>query len=71
MIEIAELTSGDTLMLPPGVAGQFRPSDRFIVWTAGDTFYLKRIMPRSVTDADGRTASASGGVAAGDTPDRR
>ena len=50
MIEIAELTSGDTLKLPPGVAGRFQPWDRFVVWTEGDALYLKRITPRSVTN---------------------
>ncbi len=50
MIEIAELTSNDTLKLPPGIAGRFRPSDRFVVWMEGDALYLKRITPRSVTD---------------------
>ncbi len=50
MIEIAELTSSDTLKLPPGIAGRFRPSDRFVVWTEGDVLYLKRITSRSVTD---------------------
>jgi hypothetical protein len=48
MIEIAELTSGDTLKLPPGIAGHFRPADRFVVWTEGDALYLKRITLHSV-----------------------
>ena len=50
MIEIAELTSSDTLRLPPEIAGRFRPSDRFVVWAEGDLLYLKRITPRSVAD---------------------
>lgn len=49
MVEIAELTSNDTLRLPARVAALFRPADRFMVWIEGDTLYLKRIMPRSVT----------------------
>ena len=50
MIDIAELTSSDTLRLPPGIAGRFRASDRFVIWSEGDTLHLKRITPRSVTD---------------------
>jgi uncharacterized protein YqfB (UPF0267 family) len=49
MAEIAELTSNDTLRLPAQVAAHFRTADRFVVWTEGDTLYLKRITPRSVT----------------------
>jgi hypothetical protein len=49
MTEIAELTTSDTLKLPEEVAARFRPSDRFMVWAEGDTLYLKRIAPRSVT----------------------
>jgi hypothetical protein len=49
MTEIAELTTRDTLKLPEDVAARFRPSDRFIVWAEGDTLYLKRIAPKSVT----------------------
>jgi hypothetical protein len=49
MTEIAELTTMDTLKLPADVASRFRPSDRFMVWAEGDTLYLKRIAPRSVT----------------------
>lgn len=50
MIEIAELTSSDTLKLPPEIAGRFRPLDRFVVWTEGDVLYLKRLTPPSVAD---------------------
>lgn len=49
MIEIAELTSQDTLKLPAEVAARFRLSDRFVVWTEGDALYLKRITPPPVT----------------------
>lgn len=49
MTEIAELTTSDTLKLPEEVAARFRPLDRFMVWAEGDTLYLKRIAPRSVT----------------------
>jgi len=48
-MEIAELTSDDTLKLPAEIAGRFRPLDRFVIWAEGDTLYLKRIAPRSVT----------------------
>ena len=48
-IEIAELTSQDTLKLPAGIATRFRPSDRFVVWTERDALYLKRITPPLVT----------------------
>jgi len=48
-MEIAELTSDDMLKLPAEIAGRFRPLDRFAVWAEGDTLYLKRIAPRSVT----------------------
>ena len=50
MIEIAELSAENTLRLPPMVAARFRASDRFVVWSEGDTLYLKRITPPSVTD---------------------
>ena len=49
MIEIAELTSQDTLKLPAEIAARFRLSDRFVVWTEGDALYLKRITPPPVT----------------------
>ena len=49
MIEIAELTSQDTLKLPAEAAARFRLSDRFVVWTEGDALYLKRITPPPVT----------------------
>jgi hypothetical protein len=49
VVGIAELTSNDTLRLPAEVAGHFRQADRFVVWREGDTLYLKRITPRSVT----------------------
>ena len=49
MTEIAELTTSDTLKLPEEVAARFRPLDRSMVWAEGDTLYLKRIAPRSVT----------------------
>ena len=50
MMEIAELTTDDTLKLPAEVAGRFRGSDRFLVWADGDALWLKRIAPRSVTE---------------------
>lgn len=50
MIQIAELTSQNTLKLPIETAARFRPSDRFVVWVEGDTLHLKRITPPSVTD---------------------
>jgi hypothetical protein len=49
MVEIAEMTATDTLKLPAEVASLFRPSDRFVIWTDGDTLYLKRITPSPVT----------------------
>jgi hypothetical protein len=49
MVKIAEMTNMDTLKLPPEVASLFRPSDRFVIWTEGDTMYLKRITPPPVT----------------------
>ena len=49
MTEIAELTTSDTLKLPEEIAARFRPSDRFMIWAEGDTLYLKRIAPRSIT----------------------
>ena len=49
MMEIAELTTDDTLKLPAEVAGRFQRSDRFLVWADGDALYLKRIAPRSGT----------------------
>ena len=50
MVEIAELTSQDTLRLPTEIAARFRPTDRFVVWVEGDTLHLKRITPPRVTD---------------------
>jgi hypothetical protein len=43
MFEIARMTPLRTLELPPAIAEQFEPSDRFIVWQEGDTGHLKRI----------------------------
>jgi hypothetical protein len=43
MFEIAKMTPLRTLELPPAIAEQFGPSDRFIVWVEGDTVHLKRI----------------------------
>jgi predicted transcriptional regulator len=50
MFEIAELKTSDTLTLPAVIAGQFRPADRFIVWTEGDMLHLKRMHTPSVTE---------------------
>ena len=49
MVEIAEFTMQNTLKLPIEIAARFRPSDRFVIWTEGDTLLLKRIMPPPVT----------------------
>jgi hypothetical protein len=57
MVEIAELTEQDTLKLPPEVAAQFRPSDRFVVWVEGDTLHMKRITPPSVTRIVGQATT--------------
>lgn len=43
MAQIAELTAEATLKLPAEIAERFQPWDRFVVWQAGDTLYLKRI----------------------------
>lgn len=43
MFEIAKLTPLRTLELPPAIASQFAPSDRFIVWMDGDTVHFKHI----------------------------
>lgn len=51
MIEIAEITTSGTIRLPAGLASRFRKTDRFVVWTDGDTVHLKRITPRSLTKA--------------------
>lgn len=48
-MEIAEMTAPDTLKLPADIAARFRPSDRFVIWADGDTLYLKRISPSSIT----------------------
>ena len=58
MIEIAELSSEYVLKLPPAAASRFRASDRFIVWTEGDTLYLKRITPPSITDVVAQSPEA-------------
>ncbi len=49
MVEIVELTEQKTIKLPPDIAARFQPSDRFVVWTEGDTLHLKRVTPRPVT----------------------
>ena len=49
MTEIAELVAERTLLLPTEIAERFRPADRFVVWTEGDTLHLKRITVPSVT----------------------
>jgi hypothetical protein len=49
MVEIAELTSERTLKLTTDIVERFRPSDHFVVWVEGDTFYLKRIILPQVT----------------------
>ncbi|HMQ55168.1 MAG TPA: hypothetical protein PKD98_24005 [Anaerolineae bacterium] len=54
MVDIAELTAPDILKLPAHLAARFKPSDRFIVWTDGDTLHLKRITPPAVTDIVGQ-----------------
>lgn len=48
-MEIAELTSQDTLKLPGEIAARLRPSERFIIWMEGDTLCLKRMHPVSMT----------------------
>ena len=51
MIEVAELVSPRTLVLPIEVASRFRPSDTFVVWVEGDdTLHLKRITQPPVLD---------------------
>ena len=50
MVETAELTQERTLTLPPEIAARFHASDRFIVWVDGDTLYLKRMTPASITE---------------------
>lgn len=49
MVKIAEMTASDTLKLPAEIASHFRPSDRFLIWTDGETLHLKRITPTPVT----------------------
>jgi hypothetical protein len=50
MLEMAELTTPNTLKLPTEVASRFRPLDRFVVWVEGDTLYLKKISRPSITE---------------------
>jgi hypothetical protein len=45
MFGVATLNPNHTLQLPVEIARQFQPSDRFIVWTEGETLHLKRLMP--------------------------
>jgi hypothetical protein len=44
MFEIAKITPLRTVELPPSIAEQFGPNERFIVWVEGDTVHLKRIV---------------------------
>jgi len=48
--EIAELMAPNLLKLPPKMAKQFHPHDRFMIWIVSDTVYLKRLTPSTVTD---------------------
>jgi len=50
MIELAELTTQQTIKLPAEIAAHFKPADRFVVWAEGDTLYLKRVTPPPVTE---------------------
>lgn len=50
MTQVAELTTANTLKLPPQLAQQFHPADRFLVWCSGDTLHLKRITPPNITE---------------------
>ena len=48
MVEIAKMTTPDTLELPAEIASRFRSSDRFIIWAEDDTLHLKRITPAPI-----------------------
>lgn len=49
-VETAEFQAPNTLSLPETIAAQFRPADRFMIWTDGDTVYLRRMQASHVTD---------------------
>jgi hypothetical protein len=55
-MEFATLTSNLTVKLPAEVAKRFKPSDRFVVATDGDTLILKRVLP-SITEIVGHAES--------------
>jgi hypothetical protein len=49
MVDVVELTAEGLLALPKEIASRFKPADRFILWSEGDTFHFKRISPPRVT----------------------
>lgn len=57
---IVELSDKSTLTLPPTIAAQFHPADRFLIWRDGDTLHLKRITPSPVTDIVGASPDEEG-----------
>jgi hypothetical protein len=55
MSEIIELTTNNTFQLPPTIAAEFQPNDRFMIWVEGDMVYLKRITPGAITNKVAQT----------------
>lgn len=47
---VVEVSSDYKITLPLEITRRFRPSDRFFVWSQGDTLILKRIAIPRVTD---------------------
>jgi len=47
---VVEVSSDYKITLPLEIARRFRPTDRFFVWSQGDTLILKRVTIPSVTD---------------------
>lgn len=49
-VETAEFQAPNTLSLPTAIAARFQPADRFMIWADGDTVYLRRMQPSTVTE---------------------
>ena len=47
---VVEVSSDYKITLPLEIARRFRPTDRFFVWSQGDTLILKRVTIPRVTD---------------------
>jgi hypothetical protein len=56
---VVEVSFDYKITLPLEIAQRFRPSDRFFVWSQGDTLILKRVTVPRVTDIVATTPETS------------